>query len=76
MSLPLANEAVGALNPDDWVSQSEAAEMRGITRQAVHQLARKGRFRTRKVAGRTLLHRDDVLSYEVSKGGRPPNDKE
>lgn len=59
-------------NPDDWISQSEAADLRGVTRQAIHQLVQKGRFRTYDVAGRTLVLREDVVQYEPDKGGRPP----
>lgn len=58
--------------PDDWVSQSEAADIRGVSRQAIHQLVQKGRFRTYEVAGRTLVLREDVVQYEPDKGGRPP----
>lgn len=60
-------------NPDDWISQAEAATMRGVSRQAIHQLVHKGRFRTYEVAGRTLILREDVVQYEPDKGGRPPS---
>jgi len=59
-------------NPEDWISQAEAAEMRGVSRQAIHQLVQKGRFRTYDVAGRTLVLREDVVQYEPDRGGRPP----
>lgn len=62
--------------PDDWVSQSEAADIRGVSRQAIHQLVHKGRFRTYDVAGRTLVLREDVVQYEPDKGGRPPTSDE
>lgn len=57
--------------PDDWVSQAEAADLRGVSRQAINQLVQKGRFRTYEVAGRTLVLREDVVHYEPEKGGRP-----
>lgn len=60
-------------DPADWVSQVEAAEIRGVSRQAIHQLVQKGRFRTYEVAGRTLVFREDVVGYEPEKGGRPPS---
>ena len=62
--------------PDDWVSQAEAADLRGVSRQAIHQLVQKGRFRTYDVAGRTLVLREDVVQYEPDKGGRPPTSDE
>jgi hypothetical protein len=60
------------IDPSNWISQSKAAELRGVTRQAISQLVQKGRFRTTEVAGRTLVHREDVIHYEPAKGGRPP----
>ena len=59
------------IHPDDWISQAEAAEIRGVSRQAIHQLVQKGRFRTAEVGGRTLVHRDDVVEFEPGRGGRP-----
>ena len=71
-------ESIGLSNPsfdpDEWVSQVEAADLRGVSRQAIHQLVQKGRFRTYEVAGRTLVFREDVVSYEPNKGGRPPSE--
>ncbi|MFQ5572220.1 MAG: helix-turn-helix domain-containing protein [Rhodothermales bacterium] len=63
------------LNPDDWLSQAEAAELRGVSRQAIFQLVQKGRFRTLEIGGRTLVHRDDVLNFEPDKGGRPTSEE-
>ena len=57
------DDGVDDVNPpaaSAWISQAEAARIRGVTRQAVSKLVEKGRFRTRTVAGRTLVHRDDV----------------
>lgn len=62
-----------SIDPDEWISQKKAADMRGVTRQAIHELMKKGRFRTREVAGKTLLYRKDVKDYEGKKGGRPPS---
>lgn len=62
-----------SIDPEKWISQKKAADMRGVTRQAIHQLMKKGRFRTKEVAGKTLLHRKDVKDYEEKRGGRPPS---
>jgi len=69
----VVSESDNSIHPSQWVSQAEAAELRGVTRQAIHQLVQKGRFRTTEIAGRTLLLREDVVSYEPEVGGRPPN---
>ncbi|MEL6445875.1 MAG: helix-turn-helix domain-containing protein [Bacteroidota bacterium] len=62
------------VDPEDWISQAEAADLRGVSRQAISQLVQKGRFRTLDIGGRTLLLREDVQGYEPDKGGRPPLD--
>ena len=53
------------------MSQAEAADLRGVSRQAIHQLVQKGRFRTVDVAGRTLVLKEDVVAYEPARAGRP-----
>ena len=59
---------------DDWISQAEAARLRGVSQQAIYQLVEKGRFRTLEIGGRTLVWREDVQNYEAQKGGRPRKD--
>jgi hypothetical protein len=56
---------------DDLISQTEAARIRGVTRAAIADLIRRGRLQTVAVAGRPLLRRADVLSYEPGVGGWP-----
>lgn len=63
------------INPDDWISQAEAADLRGVTRQAISQLVQKRRFRTLEIGGRTLVNREDVVNFEPDKGGRPSIDE-
>lgn len=58
----------------EWVSQAEAARMRGVSRQAIARLIRKGRFSVLKIGGKILLRRLDVEAYEPKSGGRPRND--
>jgi hypothetical protein len=54
-----------------WVSQSEAARLRGVTPQAIGRLIKKGRFRTLQIAGKVLLDRREVLNYKAKPTGRP-----
>lgn len=61
----------GNLDPSEWVSQAEAARLRSVSRQAIAKLIRRGRVRTVVVAGRTLVHKGDVLTFEAQAGGRP-----
>jgi hypothetical protein len=54
-----------------WVSQSEAARLRGVSPQAIGRLIKKGRFRTLQIAGKVLLNRREVLNYKAKPTGRP-----
>lgn len=57
--------------PSDWITRAEAARIRGVTRQAIAKLVRKGSFETLQIAGNILLKRADVLAYTPKSGGRP-----
>jgi excisionase family DNA binding protein len=63
------------INPEkflsDWISQSEAARLRGVTRQAIGKLVGQGRLRTLVAGGHTLVHKGDVLAFEPKSAGRP-----
>jgi predicted DNA-binding protein (UPF0251 family) len=56
----------------DWVSQAEAARIRGVSRQAIARLIKKGRFRTLNIAGKVLLRRFEVENYKPELPGRRP----
>ena len=58
-------------NPDDWISASEAARLRGVTRQAIGSLVRRGRLRTLEFGGKKFVSRKDVEAYIPDPGGRP-----
>src|SRR5258708_11048462 len=57
---------------DDWVSQAEAARIRGVSRQAIARLIKRGRFRTLSVGGKVLLRRSEVKNYMPEQPGRRP----
>jgi predicted site-specific integrase-resolvase len=61
---------------EDWITQSEAAELRDLTVQVINNWVRRGRIRTTERYGKILVSRSDVLAYEPGKGGRPPKAKE
>ena len=63
-------------DPAQWVSQSEAAEIRGVTRQAIARLVGKGRFTIMLIAGKTLLRRSEVEAFKPKPPGRPPKVKQ
>lgn len=60
------------LNPNDLISQVEAADLRGVTRASINELIKRGRLRTVEIGGKPLLYRSEVLSFTPGKGGRPP----
>jgi predicted DNA-binding protein (UPF0251 family) len=68
MSTHLLRPQVAA---DDWMSQADAARIRGVSRQAIARLIKKGRFRILTIAGKTLLKRSDVMNYKREQPGRP-----
>jgi excisionase family DNA binding protein len=59
------------LDAEDWISQSEAARIRGVSPQAIGRLIQKGRFRTLEIGGRVLLNRREVETYKPKRTGRP-----
>jgi predicted DNA-binding protein YlxM (UPF0122 family) len=54
-------------DPAIWITQVEAAEIRGITRQAIVDLTRRGYFRTREYAGKALVLRSQVKAFKPPK---------
>jgi excisionase family DNA binding protein len=60
--------------PSEWISQVEAARLRGVSRQAISKLVRKGRLKSIVVGGHTLVCRAEVLSFRPHGAGRPRSD--
>ena len=52
-----------------WISQAQAARLRGVTRQAIALLVRKGRFETLSIGGKTLLRRSEVEKFRPKPPG-------
>lgn len=60
-------------DPADWITQAEAARIRGVSQQAIANLVARGRLRSVLVAGRTFVYRSEVESFvALPKTGRPP----
>lgn len=57
---------------DEWISQAEAARIRGVSRQAVARLIKRQRIATLKIGGRLLVKRKDIEQFKPEKAGRPP----
>ena len=53
----------------EWISQAEAARLRGVSRQAIAKLVLSGRLKALDVGGRKFVNRNDVLSFEPNQAG-------
>lgn len=60
-----------AIKLEDLISQKEAAEIRGVSIQAIHYLVKMGRFTVVKVGNKPFLIRSEVEKYEPRPRGRP-----
>ncbi|HXC96547.1 MAG TPA: helix-turn-helix domain-containing protein [Edaphobacter sp.] len=56
---------------DDWVSQVEAARIRGVSKQAIAKLIARKRLSAREIGGRMLVRRSEVEAFVPMPIGRP-----
>lgn len=63
------------VDPDQWISQAQAAKLRGVSRQAIERLVRKGRFETLSIGGKTLLKRSEIEEFQPKPPGPSPKGK-
>jgi hypothetical protein len=59
------------INPDELLSVSQAAEVRGTSRQAINYLVRLGKLPTIYIAGKRFITRQALEAYTPDPGGRP-----
>jgi excisionase family DNA binding protein len=62
-------------NGNEWISQAEAARIRGVSRQAISRLIKKGRLRVLKIAGKVLVNRAEIEAFVPEQPGRPANER-
>jgi len=58
-------------SPKELVGPKTAAQMRGVTKQAIDGMIRRGRLKTVVIDGHTFLLKKDIENYQPSVGGRP-----
>lgn len=63
------------VDPEDLLTVAQAAESRGVTRQAINHLIREGKLPVVEIAGRRFVKRSDLDAFTPDKGGRPPSTK-
>jgi excisionase family DNA binding protein len=56
---------------DDWISQVEAARIRGVSKQAIAKLIARKRLSAREIGGRMLVRRSEVEGFVPMPIGRP-----
>lgn len=66
---------ISSLNPNDWISQSEAARIRGVTRQAINRLIQRGKLSVLEIGGHTLVSRTEIECFQPGDPGRPQRSK-
>ena len=76
MSSNLKRSPKETFEPAQWVSQADAAKMRGVSRQAIADLVAKGRFTTLSIGGKTLLRRSEVEDFKPKRPGPSPKAKQ
>jgi hypothetical protein len=60
----------------EYISQAEAARIRGVSEQAIADLIKRGRLTGAKIAGRTLVLRSEVETFvSQPRTGRPAKKK-
>jgi excisionase family DNA binding protein len=58
--------------PEDWISQAEAARIRRVSQQAIKNLIVRKRLQSLKIGGKILVRRSEVESFVAQpKLGRP-----
>jgi hypothetical protein len=62
------------IDPGELVSLTQAADMRGVSTQAIQYLVKSGRFTVIEVGGRKFLLRKEVEAFEPLPAGRPRKD--
>jgi excisionase family DNA binding protein len=58
-------------DPENWISQAEAARLRGVSRQAIAKLVAAGRLPTFRLGGRMFVSKPDVMKFQPLPAGRP-----
>jgi excisionase family DNA binding protein len=57
------------IDPSAWVTQSEAARIRGVSRQSISELVKRGRLKTTVVGSKKLVKRSEIEQFRRRKPG-------
>lgn len=67
----MSTEELKNFNPSEWITQAEAARLRGVSRQAINKLVQKGHLETIEIGGIAFIKRAELEVYVVREPGRP-----
>ena len=56
---------------NNWITQSEAARIRGVSRQAINSLVKKGRLKTMEVGSIIFVDKAEIENFHALNSGRP-----
>lgn len=56
---------------NNWITQSEAARLRGVSRQAINNLIKKGRLKTLEMGSVTFVDKLEIDKFKALGPGRP-----
>lgn len=59
----------------DLITQAEAARLRNVSPQAISDLIKRNKLKTKTIGTVTFVYRSSVLAYKPSAGGRPAKKK-
>lgn len=59
---------------EDLITVTEAAKLRGVSRQAIHALIERGRLGSVNMFGRVLVYRSEVEAFEKETPGPKKGD--
>lgn len=59
---------------DDLITQTEAAQIRGVSVQSISDLIRRGRLTTVTIGKRKFLMRSEVQKFKPALAGRPKSE--
>lgn len=55
----------------DWITQAEAARVRGVSQERIRKLIQQGRLQCAEIGGRKFVRRSEVEAFVPLVGGRP-----
>jgi hypothetical protein len=59
------------IDPEELISQAQAARIRGCSHQAIVGLVKRGKLRTFKIGDKIFVLKSEVEAYNPGRAGRP-----